>query len=146
MSLASMFHSIAGWFEKAPAEEAATDARNALKTTFFSSKRFVLIIALVAFIYLTYSVLNLEILKLVGNVAIVYIICETLSNLAVTIGNIVIKLHEVKLDIEYEKLKGYPIGIAQQVAHLPLAGSIAASAAPPAAPVAAIVPTQPSKP
>lgn len=76
--------------------ESPTNAKKELSTSFFGSKRFILIIALVAFVYLTYSVLNLELIKVVANVAIVYIICETVSNLAVTVGNVVLRVHETK--------------------------------------------------
>jgi hypothetical protein len=108
MSLSS---AIQAFFAKPSTEVAATDKRNEIASSFFGSKRFVLIIALVAFVYLTYSVLNLDLIKVVANVAIVYLICETVSNLALTISNAIIKLHEVKLDIEYSKL---PLqGIAQ---------------------------------
>ena len=144
MSFADAFQAL---FKKPAAELAATDKRNEVKNSFFGSKRFILIIALIAFVYLTYSVLNLELIKLVANVAIVYIICETVSHLAVTIGNIIIKLHEVKLDIEYDKL---PLqGIAQGPVG-PLGGmttsglSQVVSPAPLAAGVTTI--TQPTKP
>lgn len=116
MSFAAAFQAL---FTKPAAELAATDKRNEIKNSFFGSKRFVLIIALVAFVYLTYSVLNLDLIKVVANVAIVYLICETVSNLAVTACNAIIKLHEVKLDIEYDKLPVQPTvvtsGLAQTV-------------------------------
>lgn len=108
MSVADAFQAL---FKKPAAELAATDKRNEIASSFFGSKRFVLIIALVAFVYLTYTVLNLDLIKVVANVAIVYIICETVSHLALTICNAIIKLHEVKLDIEYDKLP--QCGIAQ---------------------------------
>jgi hypothetical protein len=101
MSFSNAFKAL---FEKPAGELAATDKRNEVKNSFFGSKRFILIIALIAFIYLTYTVLNLDLIKVIANVAIVYIICETVSSLAITVGNIIIKLHEVKLDIEYNKL------------------------------------------
>ena len=81
-----------------------TDKRNELVSTFFGSKRFILVIALVAFVYLTYQLLNIEIIKLVANVAIVYIIGESLSNVATTVMNGMIKLAEIKTDVDHERM------------------------------------------
>ncbi len=100
----SIRNAIAAFLAPPAQDGAQTDKRNEISSTFFGSKRFVLVIALVAFIYLTYSVLNIELIKVVANVAIFYIIGESLTNLATTIMNGLIKLHEVKTDVEYEKL------------------------------------------
>ena len=81
-----------------------TDKRNELVSTFFGSKRFILIIAFIAFIYLTYQLLNIELIKIVANVAIIYVIGESLSNVATTIMNGLIKLAEIKTDVDHERM------------------------------------------
>ena len=86
------------------AEAPQTDKRNELKSSFFGSKRFILMIAFAAFIFVTYELLNIEILKLVAEVAMVYLVCETLSNVATTVMNGLIKLHEIKTDVEHVRL------------------------------------------
>lgn len=108
MSLTSRIAAFFNDSSKPSPEAAQTDPRNAISSSFFGSKRFVLVIALIAFIYLTYSILNLELLKIVSHVAMVYIICESLTKLAETIMNGLIKVHEVKTDVEYEKLASKP--------------------------------------
>jgi len=129
----SITNALNALFAKPQAEPPATDKRNEITSSFFGSKRFILIIALIAFVYLTYTVLNIELIKLVANVAIVYIICETVSHLALTVCNAIIKLHEVKADAAAPTQ-----GIGQAVG--PLAGIAQGY------PLQAPAPTQPSKP
>lgn len=84
--------------------DAQTDTRNEIKSTFFGSKRFVLVIAFVAFIFLTYQLLNIEIIRMLSYVAMTYIIGESLSHVATTIMNGLIKIHEVKTDVDHSKM------------------------------------------
>lgn len=97
-----------GWLDSSDAPEApATDSRNAITSSLFASKRLWIVIAFAGLAwYALKGVLDHDNLKLITIGVVTYLICETVSKTAEVIMNGLIKIHEVKTDIEYEKLKG----------------------------------------
>jgi hypothetical protein len=101
MNFGSAFNAL---FAKPSVEAAVTDVRNEIKASFFGSKRFVLLLAAVAFFYLTYAILSLVMLEIVAGLVGLYMICETASNITLTKWNGMIKMQEVANDVEYARI------------------------------------------
>lgn len=89
---------VADYFKSAPVDPAATDPRNQISSPLLASKRFILVLAFVALLYVAHEVFTVETLKILRDVVITYIICETVTKLATLVLNGVTKWHEVKAD------------------------------------------------
>lgn len=83
-------------------DAAQTDKRNEVSTGFFSSKRFLLVIAFGVLVAL--NMLPAALFHDVTLVLMTYIIGESLTNAFTVAMNGWIKVHEVKTDIAYEQL------------------------------------------
>lgn len=80
-----------------------TDKRNEVPTSFFSSKRFLIIIAFGVLLVL--NMLPVALFHDVALVVIAYLVCETITKSVTQFVNGWIKVHEVDTDIDYEKLE-----------------------------------------
>lgn len=85
------------------AEAAATDKRNELKSSFWGSKRFLLVLALGALIVL--NLVPLQIFHDLSLILVAYLIGESAVSGITAWGNTRIKLKEIELDLEYTKLE-----------------------------------------
>ncbi len=85
------------------AELPQTDKRNEVATSFFSSKRFLIIIAFGALLVL--NMLPTALFHDVTLVTIAYLVCETITKTMTLFVNGWIKVREVNTDIDYEKLE-----------------------------------------
>lgn len=93
---------LANVFNPSTTEVAATDKRNEVTTSFFSSKRLLIVIAFGVLLVL--NLLPVALFHDIALVVIAYIVGESLTKSVTLFVNGWIKVHEVKTDIEYEKL------------------------------------------
>lgn len=105
MSLKSLLQSWLGVAEQ-KLENSVTDPRNEIPKSFFASKRLWVIMAFVAVAwYALGGVFAGDNFHTIAVVVGIYIICETLSAVTTTVGNVIIKVHEGKNDVAYEALE-----------------------------------------
>lgn len=89
-----------------PAVEAVTDARNAIKDTgFFTSKRFLVLLAFLCGLWFLHALLSADVVKIAAYVVVAYIVCDTVSKSIIAAGNAWIRVNEVRADVEYEKMR-----------------------------------------
>ena len=103
MNIAELIHRVTS---PKPAVEAVTDARNAIKDTgFFTSKRFLILLAFLCGLWFLHAVVTADVIRLAAYVVMVYIACDTVSKSVIAVCNAWIKTHEVDADIEYEAMR-----------------------------------------
>ncbi len=97
----SLRSAIANLFAQ-PADLPQTDKRNEVTTSFFSSKRFLIVIAFGVLLVL--NMLPAALFHDVALVIIAYILGETVTKSVTVFVNGWIKVREVNTDIDYERL------------------------------------------
>jgi hypothetical protein len=85
---------------------AATDPRNAIpESNLFTSKRFLTTAACVVGLYFIGHTLPGAVLTVARDIVIVYLITEAVAKAVTVASNAWIRTHEVKADVEFEKMR-----------------------------------------
>lgn len=85
---------IASYFTN-DADPAATDKRNEIATPLLASKRFLVVVGAVALLYVSHEIFTPETMKIIRDIVIGYMICETVTKVTTIAGNILLKHLEI---------------------------------------------------